>query len=64
MEHISDVAKGFGASSFGCLKTPHAVRDALAKALDVVGNGGVAVLDIEAVKGYAPSMVKALESTE
>lgn len=61
---ISDVAKGFGASSFGCLKTPHAVRDALAKALDIVGNGGVAVLDIEAVKGYAPSMVKALESAE
>jgi len=61
---ISDVARGFGASSFGCLKTPPAVRDALAKAIVVVENGGVAVLDIEAVKGYAPSMVKALESAE
>lgn len=61
---ISNIVRGFGASSFGCLMTPHAVRDALAKALVIVEKGGVAVLDIEAVKGYAPSMVKALESVE
>ncbi|MCQ4290986.1 thiamine pyrophosphate-binding protein [Pseudomonas stutzeri] len=57
---VSAIARGFGATSQGLLRTPEAVRAALDEALEVVTGGGVAVLEIEAAKGYAPSMVKSM----
>lgn len=61
---VSKVAQGFGAESYGLLHTTDEVRNALEDALRVVDAGGVAVLEVEAAKGYAPSMVKALRSAD
>lgn len=61
---ISGIAEGFGAESFGCVKDAKAARLALDDALRAVDAGGVAVVEIEATKGYAPSMVKALRASE
>ena len=38
------------------------MTEAVAEALKVVDDGGVAVLEIETAKGYAPSMANALRS--
>ena len=59
---ISEIARGFGAQSYGCLSDARSVREALAEAREVVEAGGVAVVEVETAKGYAPSMVKALRS--
>lgn len=59
---VSSVARGFGAWSPGLLQGAAAVDKAIADALDVLANGGTAVLEIDTAKGYAPSMVNALRS--
>lgn len=59
---ISAIARGFGARSPGLLSGSAAVTEALAEALKVVDDGGVAVLEIQTAKGYAPSMANALRS--
>ncbi|MCD1585062.1 thiamine pyrophosphate-binding protein [Halomonas sp. IOP_14] len=59
---VSAIAQGFGATSYGLLTSPTAVMKAISNALEVVESGGVAVLEIEAAKGYAPSMVQAMRS--
>lgn len=57
---VSAIGQGFGATTYGLLRTPEMVLSALADALDVVANGGVALLEVEAAKGYAPSMVQSM----
>ena len=57
---ISRIASGFGAWSPGLLRGAEAVADAIGRALDVVAQGGTAVLEVETEKGYSPAMVKAL----
>lgn len=59
---VSAVAKGFGAKSYGLLTKPADVLSSLADALQVVDNGGVALLEVEAVKGYSPAMVQGMRS--
>lgn len=59
---ISTVAEGFGAHTLGRLNSNGAFRRAIGEALVTVRAGGVAVLEVEAEKGYAPSMNKALRS--
>ena len=48
---VSAVARGFGATTYGRLASPAELAEAVADALDVLGRGGVAVLDVEAAKG-------------
>jgi hypothetical protein len=57
---VNAIGQGFGATTYGLLCTPEMVLSALADALDVVANGGVALLEVEAVKGHAPSMVQSM----
>lgn len=57
---VSAIARGFGAWSPGLLVGPDAVDDAIGQALEIVAEGGTAVLEIDTAKGYAPSMVGAL----
>ncbi|MEQ5856875.1 MULTISPECIES: thiamine pyrophosphate-binding protein [unclassified Halomonas] len=57
---ISAIAQGFGVTSYGLLRSPETVRSALTDAIGVVRDGGVALLEIEAAKGYAPSMVQSM----
>jgi len=57
---ISSVARGFGAWSPGLLRGAEALHAAIARGLEVVGAGGIAVLEVETAKGYAPSMAAAL----
>lgn len=57
---ISAVAGGFGVWTSGLLRGASALRAAVAQGLDVVADGGVAVLEVETAKGYAPSMAAAL----
>ncbi|MGA7454477.1 MAG: thiamine pyrophosphate-binding protein [Rhodoplanes sp.] len=59
---IRRIAEGFGAAGYGRITTPAALGAALAEALAAVERGEVAVLDVEAAKGYAPSMAKTLRS--
>ena len=59
---IRRIAEGFGAAGYGRITTPAALGAALAEALVAVERGEVAVLDVEAAKGYAPSMAKTFRS--
>ncbi|MCT7373780.1 thiamine pyrophosphate-binding protein [Chelativorans salis] len=59
---IAGIAQGFGAECQGRLTAATEVRAALQKAIATVDLGGVALVEIEATKGYAPSMVKVLQS--
>ena len=59
---VSSIAQGFGAVSYGLLNSPDEVKKAMIGALDVFDSGGVAVVEIEAAKGYAPSMENAMRS--
>ena len=59
---VSSIAQGFGAISYGLLSSPAEVKKAMINALDVFDSGGVAVVEIEAAKGYAPSMENAMRS--
>lgn len=57
---VSSVARGFGAWSPGPVGSASAMRAAISEALDIVRSGGIAVVDVETAKGYAPSMASAL----
>jgi len=59
---IRRIAEGFGAAGHGPITTPDALEAALADALNAVESGKVAVLEVEAAKGYAPSLAKTLRS--
>jgi thiamine pyrophosphate-dependent acetolactate synthase large subunit-like protein len=59
---IASIAEGFGFECQTGLKCALDVRDALQQAIATVERGGVALVEIEATKGYAPSMVKVLQS--
>jgi thiamine pyrophosphate-dependent acetolactate synthase large subunit-like protein len=59
---IAGIAEGFGVESEGRLATATEVRGALQKAIATVDRGGIALVEIETTKGYAPSMVKVLRS--
>jgi thiamine pyrophosphate-dependent acetolactate synthase large subunit-like protein len=59
---IAGIAEGFGVESQGRLATATEVRGALQKAIATVDRGGIALVEIETTKGYAPSMVKVLRS--
>ena len=59
---VSGVARSFGAWSPGLLSGADAITAALPKAMDVLGRGGMAVLEVDTEKGYSPAMTSALRS--
>jgi thiamine pyrophosphate-dependent acetolactate synthase large subunit-like protein len=59
---ISAIARGFGAWSPGLLQGSTALEAALNNAMEIVEQGGVAVLEVDTAKGYSPAMSNALRS--
>ncbi|WP_168879669.1 thiamine pyrophosphate-binding protein [Rhizobium sp. P28RR-XV] len=59
---ISAIARGFGAWSPGLLQGAAALEAAIREAIDIVDQGGTAVLEVDTAKGYSPAMSNALRS--
>lgn len=66
-QHIADpdidfaqLAKAQGATGFGPVREPADIRDAFDKAIKVVEEGGLALVDVRVAPGYTPAMASAL----
>lgn len=57
---IARMASAQGATGFGPIKSMDELDAAFAEAIEVVDQGGVAVVDVRVVTGYTPAMASAL----